>query len=192
MIWKTCIKTPAGETHADEITTADNLEEHALQAPLRVTISNLMGWLDSHTEWGSGTPKTDPPVKGNGMWEIFMHPSDEHCDICMPPPEPQPVAEPPPPPEWKPPTTYVTGITITPADPTVVQGSTLQLIAIAGLSDSSTQDVSTAVTWSVIAPDLCTIDQSGLLHATGYGTVNITAAFASYGHDGAAVIVPVP
>ncbi len=69
-------------------------------------------------------------------------------------------------------------ISVTPADPTIVQGATLQFTATGTFSDSSTQDLTNSVTWSSDTSSVATITAGpggGLATGIGTGTSLITA-----------------
>lgn len=76
-------------------------------------------------------------------------------------------------------TATVKGLSVTPSGAQLRQGMTQQYTATATYSDQTTNDVTNAVTWSVDAPQVASIDSStGLLTAgTQTGNVSVTASF---------------
>jgi hypothetical protein len=76
-------------------------------------------------------------------------------------------------------TSPLASIAVTPnnsSSPTVNVGSSLQFTAIGTYQDSSTQDISTQVTWSSTNPTAATILGSGLATGQGVGSTMISAA----------------
>jgi uncharacterized protein YjdB len=75
----------------------------------------------------------------------------------------------------------LTAITITPPNPTLAKGTTLQLTATGTYTDGSTQDLTTSVSWGAPA-GVATIDPNGLLTATATGSGTISAfRFGTFG-----------
>ncbi len=72
----------------------------------------------------------------------------------------------------------LTSIALTPLNPSVVLGETLQFTATGTLSDSSTQDVTSLVTWHA-ANSAATIDTSGRATSLALGRVVISSTFGS-------------
>jgi uncharacterized protein YjdB len=70
-------------------------------------------------------------------------------------------------------------ITVTPANPSIAKGRTEQSTATGTYSDSSTQDLTTQVTWASSAPTFATINSTGLATGVGVGTSTITATDGS-------------
>jgi len=70
-------------------------------------------------------------------------------------------------------------IAVTPANPSIILGSTLQLTATGTFSDSSTQDMTTSVTWSSSLPGMATVSNAlgseGLATSVALGLTTITA-----------------
>jgi len=66
-------------------------------------------------------------------------------------------------------------ITISPANSTVVAGSTLQFNATGNFKDPPTQDITSLVTWTSSDTTIATISTSGLATGVKAGTVTITA-----------------
>ncbi|MBW2734810.1 MAG: Ig-like domain-containing protein, partial [Deltaproteobacteria bacterium] len=71
-------------------------------------------------------------------------------------------------------------IAVTPPDTSIAKGLTQQFTAIGTYTDTSTQDLTDAVTWSSLDTDAATIsnatDNEGLATAVDVGTTTITAA----------------
>ncbi|MGD8497594.1 MAG: S8 family serine peptidase [Chromatiales bacterium] len=72
--------------------------------------------------------------------------------------------------------TTLTAISISPSDPSVQSGSTVQLTATGTYSDSSTADLTTEVTWTSLISSIATVDAAGLVSAIGVGNVTIAAS----------------
>jgi uncharacterized protein YjdB len=72
----------------------------------------------------------------------------------------------------------VSSITISPANSTVISGSTQQFTATATFSDNSTQDVTTSATWTSSSTTAATISTTGLARGVTTGTTTITATFS--------------
>ncbi|HEY0263672.1 MAG TPA: Ig-like domain-containing protein [Granulicella sp.] len=68
----------------------------------------------------------------------------------------------------------LTSITITPANPTVTAGGTLQLTATGTNADGTTQDLTGSLTWSTSNPAVATVT-NGVITGVGPGTATITA-----------------
>jgi hypothetical protein len=66
-------------------------------------------------------------------------------------------------------------IAVTPANPTINKGNTEQFKATGTYSDSSTQDLTSQVTWASAATSVATINVSGLATGAGTGTSKISA-----------------
>jgi trimeric autotransporter adhesin len=82
--------------------------------------------------------------------------------------------------------TTIASIEVSPAAPTLVKGSTLQLTATAVLSDGSTLDVTSSVMWSSNRPAVGAVTGSGLVTAISPGTATVTATMS--GLSGSTVI----
>jgi MSHA biogenesis protein MshQ len=86
----------------------------------------------------------------------------------------------------------VTSIAVTPVAPQLLLGSTLPFTATGTYSDSSTQDLTTAVTWSSSATGVATISNAasseGLASSVAVGTTTITATHAGSGVSGNTVL----
>ena len=73
----------------------------------------------------------------------------------------------------------LTAITVTPANPSMAIGTTLQFAATGTFSDSSHQDITSSVLWSSSAPAVATINNQGLANSASTGTAKITATLGS-------------
>jgi hypothetical protein len=77
----------------------------------------------------------------------------------------------------------ITSITVTPANPSIVLGTTKQFIAIGHFTDSSTQDLSSLATWdssnSAVATISNTSGSKGLAASNAVGSTTITATSGS-------------
>ena len=73
----------------------------------------------------------------------------------------------------------LTSITVAPGSASVAQGNTQQFTATGNYSDSTTQDLTGAVTWSSPAPGVATIATSGLATGVTVGTTPISATVGS-------------
>ena len=73
----------------------------------------------------------------------------------------------------------LTSITVAPGTASIAQGNTQQFTATGNYSDSSTQDLTSSVTWSSPAPGVATIATSGLATGVSVGTTTINAAVGS-------------
>jgi uncharacterized protein YjdB len=72
-------------------------------------------------------------------------------------------------------------IAISPADPSLIAGSTQQFTATATYSDNSTADVTKTVSWTSSNPAVATISSTGLATAVAAGSVTIAASLDSIG-----------
>jgi hypothetical protein len=66
-------------------------------------------------------------------------------------------------------------IAVTPPSPSVAKGFTVQLTAIGTYSDSSTQNLTTSVTWASANTSVATINSAGVATGVAAGTTGITA-----------------
>ncbi len=72
----------------------------------------------------------------------------------------------------------LTSIAITPASPSpLADGTTEQFTAIGTFSDGSTQNLSSAVSWTSSAPGVFSVDTHGLVTGTGVGSASLSAAY---------------
>jgi len=76
----------------------------------------------------------------------------------------------------------LTGITVTPVNPSAAKGTYLQLTATGSYSDSTTQDVTSQVTWSSSDTGVATVSNAsgskGLAFAVGLGSTTVSATLA--------------
>lgn len=79
-------------------------------------------------------------------------------------------------------------IVVSPADPQRAQDSFLQFTAAGMYSDSTTQDISTSVTWTSSDTTVATIDATGLSTCVSPGITTITASTASGGITGTSTL----
>ncbi len=70
-------------------------------------------------------------------------------------------------------------IAVTPANPSIVKGTTQQFTATGTFSDSTTQNLTTQVTWSSSDTGKATINSAGFATSIAIGTTTITAASGS-------------
>ena len=70
-------------------------------------------------------------------------------------------------------------IGVTPANDSIVQGAKQQFKATGTYSDSSTQDLTSAATWTSSAPALVMINSTGLAEGVGVGSTTIEASLGS-------------
>src|SRR5271169_1428232 len=73
---------------------------------------------------------------------------------------------------------HLIGVAVTPASPTIAKGTMVQLAATATFSDNTTQDVSTASSWTSSDTTIATVSASGLVTGVAPGTVTVTAAYS--------------
>jgi len=71
-------------------------------------------------------------------------------------------------------------IAISPANPSLAPGLSLQFDALGSYSDNSTHDLTTSATWSTGTPTVATINPSGLATAVASGTTTVSAALGSF------------
>ncbi|MBT7767515.1 MAG: ATP-dependent DNA ligase, partial [Bdellovibrionales bacterium] len=69
-------------------------------------------------------------------------------------------------------------IAVTPTNPSIAKGLTEQFTATGTYTDTSTQDLTTTVTWESSDDGKATIDSNGLATTLDEGTTNITAALS--------------
>jgi plastocyanin len=72
----------------------------------------------------------------------------------------------------------LTSIGVSPANPTVVKGHSLQLDATGHFSDGSTQDLTSQVTWASLSPAFATVSASGLVTGVAAGSSTVTASLS--------------
>ena len=76
-------------------------------------------------------------------------------------------------------TPSLTSISVTPANPTILNGASQQFTATGKYSDGSTQNLTASVSWSSLDQNVATIAAGGLATAAGTGTSTIEAASSS-------------
>jgi hypothetical protein len=84
----------------------------------------------------------------------------------------------------------VRSIAVTPASPSVPEGLTQQFTATGTLSDGSTENLASQVTWASATTSVATITAAGLATATGQGTSTISATLN--GISGSTVLTVTP
>jgi len=84
----------------------------------------------------------------------------------------------------------MTGLRIDPFAPLPVAGSTLQMTAVATLSDGTERDVSAQATWSSSDPTTATVSPAGLVTTLAKGFVDIHADLGAYTSQGYVLIPP--
>ena len=76
----------------------------------------------------------------------------------------------------------LTAISITPTNPSLAKGTTVQLTATGTYSDNSTQDLTAQVNWSTVNPAIASVSNvvgsQGLATANGAGMTNVNAALS--------------
>ncbi len=76
-------------------------------------------------------------------------------------------------------TSALVSIAVTPANSSVLSGSTLQFTAVGTYADNSTQTLTSTVTWASTNPAAATINGSGLLNAVAGGSTTVQATYSS-------------
>ncbi len=84
----------------------------------------------------------------------------------------------------------IASITITPANPNVIQGLTQQLTATATYSDGASFDFTSVVTWSSSATAVATVTAAGKSSAVSVGSATITATFGGIAGTAALSVSP--
>jgi uncharacterized protein YjdB len=80
-------------------------------------------------------------------------------------------------------------LTITPANPSIANGTNLQMTATGIFSDGSTQDLTSSASWTSSSGAIATVSSSGLLTGTGVGSATITATQAGVSSGATTVTV---
>ncbi len=80
----------------------------------------------------------------------------------------------------------LTSIAVTPAHPSVANGTTVQLTATGTFSDRTTQDLTASAIWTSSSNAIATVSSGGLVRGTGVGRATITATQA--GVSGATIV----
>jgi uncharacterized protein YjdB len=81
-------------------------------------------------------------------------------------------------------------VNIIPSSLSLPLGSGSQLQAIITLSDGTTQDVTTTVTWSSPQPAIATVNAQGFVTATGKGTGQVSAAYQALSSNSSITVGP--
>ena len=76
-------------------------------------------------------------------------------------------------------TPTLTGIAVTPANPSVAAGANRQFTATGTFADASTSDLTDSVTWLSASPAVATISSGGLAHGLSGGTSTVSATLGS-------------
>ena len=66
-------------------------------------------------------------------------------------------------------------VSVSPANPTLTPGATLQFAATGTYSDGSTKDLTQSATWASSSPSVATVSAAGLATAVGPGTTTVSA-----------------
>ena len=74
-------------------------------------------------------------------------------------------------------TPKLTQVTITPANPTITRGATLQLSATANYDDGSKRSLGAAVTWQTSQSAVVTVNAQGSVAGMGEGVAQVSAAY---------------
>ena len=70
----------------------------------------------------------------------------------------------------------LTSITVTPANPTIAKGTSVQLIATGHFSDSSTEDLTSEASWTSADEATAQVDLQGLVTGLAVGSAGIAAS----------------
>ena len=81
-------------------------------------------------------------------------------------------------------------IAVTPATPSLTLSQTLPFTAVGTFSDSTTQNITSSVTWSSSVPAVATINTNGVASSAGAGTTSITAKLNSVSGSTTLTVVP--
>ncbi len=84
----------------------------------------------------------------------------------------------------------LTSIMITPPNPSIAKGTTVQLTATGTFSDGTTQDLTGSASWTSAPASLATVDPNGLVTGTGVGSVSVTATQGAVSGSGTVTITP--
>ena len=88
-------------------------------------------------------------------------------------------------------TASVTGLSFTPGSATLAGGETLQISAMAAMSDGSTKDVTTETSYSSSNPNVATVDDTGLISIPSTAASGTAYIRGTYAGKGAATTVTV-
>ncbi len=86
----------------------------------------------------------------------------------------------------------VTGIAVTPTNPTITVGSAQQFTATATFSDSTTGNITTIVNWTSSNTAVATITATGLAKGVAQGTTTIQASYSSASGSTTLTVAPAP
>jgi hypothetical protein len=82
----------------------------------------------------------------------------------------------------------LTSITITPPNPSIANGTSVQLTATGHFSDGTTANITTSANWTSTADATATVNSTGLVTGTGTGSATITATQGSTGVFGSTIV----
>jgi trimeric autotransporter adhesin len=85
----------------------------------------------------------------------------------------------------------VVGLNISPATLLLAPGSSSQLLAIANMSDGTTEEINGIVTWSMQGPYIATISNFGLVTAQQIGSATIIAQSSKFTATASLTVLPV-
>jgi len=91
-----------------------------------------------------------------------------------------------------PPTPSLTSITVTPANPTINSGSTLQMTATGNYADGSTQNITTSVNWASSNSGTVTISTAGVAAGFSPGTSMVSASSGTITGSTTVTVQPAP
>lgn len=82
MNWTLCMQTPAGEkyTYVMSDTSSTNAPKYAGAPTVRMQLSEALHWVDRHIDQKF---EVNPPLAGDGHWEIHIHKEDQTCPLCQ-------------------------------------------------------------------------------------------------------------
>ncbi|MCX5918849.1 MAG: Ig-like domain-containing protein [Deltaproteobacteria bacterium] len=83
-------------------------------------------------------------------------------------------------------------LAVTPANPSILVGTTQQFTATGTYSDTTSFDITTQVTWSSLNPSVVTVNTTGLVTAVSAGSTTITATSESISGSTNLTVTPVP
>jgi len=81
-------------------------------------------------------------------------------------------------------------IAVTPVSPSIPANSTIQLIATGTYSDTTTQNITSLVTWSSGTTSVATVDDSGLVSSLAVDTSVITATWGNISGNSTVTVTP--
>lgn len=89
-----------------------------------------------------------------------------------------------------PPAATLTALAITPANPALLAGATVQLKATGTFSDGTTVDLTTNSTWTSSATFVATVSSGGLVTAVNGGNVTISVSFGGISSNTSVTVTP--